>query len=418
MGLKNIFKKKSGEKTVVKNTFMQYVLYIAQMVFPLITIPYITRVLSVDSYGIYTYSGTCMTYITLIINYGFILSSTRDIVNANGDKEQISRVHSSVIMAKCLLTLVSGAVLVGMLLFIELLHGYELFLILMFIGTVLNAFLPDYLFRGIEKMEVITYRFLICKTLTTLLTFVLIQSSEDYMMLPVLNIVSGGVALILSVIWERREGYKIRIVKVRDGAQALKDGFVHFLSQSASTAFNAMNTFIIGLFFVAADVAFWGAAIQLISVAQGLYGPISTSLYPHMIKTKSLALIRKVFLIFMPCVLVAVAGCFFLSEFIIGIFYGDQYLPAVGIFEILLLVLVFSFPSVMLGWPTLGAISKPKQITFTSIASAVFQVVVLIILGVSGNFTMVNVCIVRVLTEVMLLGGRAFFCFKYRKEFN
>ena len=413
-----IYRRNSGGGVVVKNTFMQYVLYIAQMLFPFITLPYLTRVLNVADYGIYTYSGTCMTYITLIINYGFILSATRDIVNANGDKAAISRIHSRVIMAKSLLTLFSSVVLVGMLLWIEVLRGYELFLFLMFIGTVLNAFLPDYLFRGIEKMEVITYRFLICKTLTTALTFVLVRDQSDYMMLPVLNIISGAVALILSLFWERREGYGIRFVPVREGLSAIKSGFLHFVSQSASTAFNAMNTFIIGLFFGATEIAYWGAAVSLISAAQGLYGPISSSLYPHMIKTKKISLIKKVFLFFMPCIIAVAAACFFLSDFIIGLLYGEQYVNAIWIFEVLLLVLVLAFPAVMLGWPTLGAISKAKEITFTSLTSAGFQIVALLILGFTGNFTMLNVCIVRVSTEAMLLLSRCFFCIKYRKEFN
>lgn len=418
MFLKKLFNKRKGEKVVLKNTFMQYILYIAQMVFPLITLPYLTRVLSVDSYGIYTYSGTCMTYITLIVNYGFILSSTRDIVNTNGDKKAISYIHSQVFLAKMLLTIVSSVILVAMMLCIKILQGYELFLFLMFVGTVLNAFLPDYLFRGIEKMEVITYRFLICKTITTLLTFVLIKDQTDYMMLPVLNIVNGGIALILSVIWERREGYRIYLVRIIDALKTLKDGFVHFVSQSASTAFNAMNTFIIGLFLVASDIAYWGAAIQLISAAQGLYGPISTSLYPHMIRTKKLSLIKKVLMVLIPCVILAALVCFLLSDFIISTFYGDQYNSAVYIFEILLIVLILAFPAVMLGWPTLGAISKAKEITVTSIVSATFQVVALLLLGVTGNFSLIAVCIVRVCTEAVLLLGRIYFCFKYRKEFN
>lgn len=415
----SIGKKNTGdEKVVAKNTVMQYILYIAQMVFPLLTLPYVTRILDTESYGIYTYSGSCLTYISLIINYGFILSSTRDIVKANGNKAEISHIHSCVVMAKMILMLIAGGVFVGMLFCIEILREYQLFFFLMFVGVVLNAFLPDYLFRGIEKMEVITYVFLICKTTTTALTFVLVREQADYMMLPVLNIISGGVALVISEVFVRRAGFHTCFVRMKDGLLTIRNGVVYFVSQSASSAFNAVNTLILGLYFSGTEIAYWSAAMQLVSVAQGLYGPISTSLYPHMVKTKNISLVKKVMMIFMPCIIGAAIGCYFLSDVIIGMMYGEQYTPAVWIFELLLLVLVFSFPSVMLGWPVLGAISKAKEITNTTVISAIFQLCLLLILGITDNFTMINVCIVRISTEVVLLAGRFYFCYKFRKEFS
>ena len=411
-------KNNNNEQVVVRNTFMQYVLYIAQMVFPIVTLPYVTRVLDVESYGIYNYSGSCMTYITLIINYGFILSSTREIAKADGNKDEISRIHSGVIMAKLMLVLVSGIVSVVMMFSIPLLQEYRLFFFLMFLGAVLNAFLPDYLFRGIEKMEILTYVFLICKTTTTILTFFLIRDQSDYMMLPVLNIISGSVSLLVSFWFLHREGYRTYYLRIKDGWKTIREGFTHFLSQASSYAFNAVNTLILGFYFGSAEIAYWSAAIQLMGTVQGLYGPISTSLYPYMVKTKNLSLVKKVMMLFMPCIIIATIVCYFLSGFIIGTFYGEQYGPAIWMFELLLLVLIFSFPAVMLGWPVLGAISKAKEITVSTTVSAVFQICCLLVLGVTHNMTMLNVCIARILTEAVMLLVRCYYCYKFRKEFS
>ena len=72
---------------VVNNTAMLYIMSIAKLIFPLLTFPYLTRVLSEDAYGFVSYTKTCMNYMQLIIDFGFILSSVKDIVNANGDKK-------------------------------------------------------------------------------------------------------------------------------------------------------------------------------------------------------------------------------------------------------------------------------------------------------------------------------------------
>ena len=67
---------------VLKNTIMLYIMNIAKMVFPLLTLPYLTRVLSSDMYGLVSYVKNCMIYIQLLIDFGFIFSSVKDIVKA------------------------------------------------------------------------------------------------------------------------------------------------------------------------------------------------------------------------------------------------------------------------------------------------------------------------------------------------
>ena len=67
-------------KTATKNTFMLYLMNIAKMVFPLVTLPYLTRVLSVPVYGVVTYVKAVMQYMQLLLAFGFALSATRDIV--------------------------------------------------------------------------------------------------------------------------------------------------------------------------------------------------------------------------------------------------------------------------------------------------------------------------------------------------
>ena len=65
---------------------MLYIMSIAKLLFPLITLPYLTRILTEETYGFVSYVKSCMVYIQLIVDFGFILSSVKDIVKANGDE--------------------------------------------------------------------------------------------------------------------------------------------------------------------------------------------------------------------------------------------------------------------------------------------------------------------------------------------
>lgn len=75
------------EKKVIKNSVSLYIMTFVRMVFPLLTLPYLTRVLSYESYGMMNYVNAVMTYIRLIIDFGFLLSTTQKLP----DIEEIRR---------------------------------------------------------------------------------------------------------------------------------------------------------------------------------------------------------------------------------------------------------------------------------------------------------------------------------------
>lgn len=89
---------------VVQNTVMLYLMNFAKIALPLITLPYLTRVLSLNNYGTFTYVKTVMTYMQLIIDFGFLFSATKDIVEAGKDKKKIGSITGNVLIAKFILS--------------------------------------------------------------------------------------------------------------------------------------------------------------------------------------------------------------------------------------------------------------------------------------------------------------------------
>ena len=80
-------------------------------------------------------------------------------------------------------------------------------------------------------------------------------------------------------------------------------------------------------------------------------------------------------------------------------------------------VLFFSFPAMLLGWPTLGALDKVKETTKTTLAAAFVQIAGLAALGLTGNFEIMLVALMKSFTEMCLMGFRLRYCLKYRGEF-
>ena len=88
------------------------------------------------------------------------------------------------------------------------------------------------------------------------------------------------------------------------------------------------------------------------------------------------------------------------------------------IFRQLLPLLIISFPTMLFGWPCLGAINKQKQVTFSTITAAVVQIVILVLMVIFDKFTLLNVALARIISEICLCSIRVFFCVKHRGEFT
>ena len=118
---------------IIKNTSMLYLLNISKMIFPLITLPYLTRVLSVDCYGTVSYVKAVMQYMQLIVDFGFILSGTRDIVINKNDSKALSEETGDILAAKILLSGIAFIVLCGLIVFIPILRKKAIFTLLSFL---------------------------------------------------------------------------------------------------------------------------------------------------------------------------------------------------------------------------------------------------------------------------------------------
>ena len=85
---------------IIKNTTWLMIFYIAKMVFPFITLPYLTRILSTNTYGTVAYVKTVMTYMQIIVDFGFVLSATKDIVKVRNDKNIVLKEDAQFIHLK------------------------------------------------------------------------------------------------------------------------------------------------------------------------------------------------------------------------------------------------------------------------------------------------------------------------------
>lgn len=409
---------KKDDRNILKNSTMLFFMNVAKMVFPLLTLPYLTRVLTKDCYGTVVYVKSVMSYMQLIVDFGFLLSATKGIVNAAGDKEECGRIIGNVIFSKIMLFLAAFMVLIVLVCNLPILYAHPVYTVLSMIPVFLTIFLLDFLFRGLEKMEIITLRFVLMRGISTVLTFVVVHSDADLVKMPFLDI-AGTLAAVMLVWMELRKlDFHVHHSGIKDIWMELKSSAVYFVSSVASTSLSALNTLILGVALTTTEVAYWGVCTQAVAAVQAVYSPITDSLYPVMIKRRDLNMIKRMVRIVAPFLVVGCIAAYYLAEFGLTLIGGTGYSIAAPVFRRLIPVLFFSFFSLLLGWPSLGAIDKNLQTSKTTIYSVVFQIAGLIVLFLTDNFTLFSVAVLRSLTEIVLCSLRFSYVVKYRKEFN
>lgn len=403
---------------IFQNTTMLMIYNIAKLIFPFITLPYLTRVFTTDTYGTVAYVKTVMNYLQILIDFGFVLSATKEIVKIRNNKKKLETTIGDTLIARLIMGVIGFLVLIILCAILPILRENIVYTMLSYVAVFETIFLMDFLFRGLEVMHIITSRFILMKVMSTVLTFLLVKSDANIIFIPMLDILSTFIAIILVFFHIYKMDLKIKHSNIKNSLFSLKDSFIYFISNMASTSFNAFSTIIIGIYINKTEVAYWSICMQIIGSIQACYSPISDGIYPEMIKNKNYNLIKKTIVILLPLVFLGCGIVYFLAGPALAILGGKDYLAAVPIIRLLIPALFFGFLSVLYGWPSLGAIGKEKSVTASTLLSVFIHITLLAILLITDNFTLINIAIVRSLTEVVLFLFRYYYTRKYKCLFN
>ena len=401
----------------IKNTSSLYILNIVKLLFPLLTLPYLTRVLSLDAYGMVTYVKALIAYVQLVIDFGFMLSATKNIVNACANPSKIGRIVGDTLAEKIFLSIISILIYSILMWQIPIMRENILFSVLYLLATVTNIFIFDFLFRGIEKMHAVAIPYVVSKTIITVLTFIVVKDDSSILWIPILEGVGNLVAAVVSYGFLHHYGIKLSFSDLPVWVKDLKESSIYFLSNFATTIFGVFTTVISGFYLQSQEIAFWGIAMQLLSAAKSLYNPIANSLYPHMIRTKDIQSVKKINRIMLVLIIFGVLIVLFFSNQILSIIGGEKYTISADFLKYLLPAFVASFYSMIYGWPVLGAIDKVKETTMTTILASIIQILGLGIFILSDNFTLITLAICSSMSEVVLWISRYLIYFKNRSLF-
>lgn len=402
-------------KRFIENFFSLVILQGVTYILPLITFPYLVRVLGIEKYGLIVYALAITQYFIVLTTYGFNLYAPREIALNNKDSQKINEIFSSVYIIKLFFTLFGFAILYTIIkLFPTLESNQEVYLYSY--GIVIGqALMPVWFFQGIERMKLITLIDLISKSIYTIAIFIFIKSEADFFKVPIFNSI-GLIVAGLSGIFIAKKYFSanFHFPKFKTILFHLKSSSNFFLSRISVSFYTVSNTFVLGTFGSMELVGIYGIAEKLFNALQGIYHPLVNALYPFITKERDTKLFKKVFFIAITLNIIGLFFVFLYSNDIFRILFKDVNPFALQTFNVLLIACLIIVPSSLLGYPFLAALGHPKYTNFSVFISSITHIIILTLLVISDNISLQFIPYAIIITESIVLSIRIYGVKKYK----
>ena len=262
-------------KKLLNNFIALFTLQGLNYILPLITLPYLVRVLGVENFGLINFIGATIGYFTIFIGFGFSLSATRQVAMSNKDIYKISNVFSSVIVCQILLSLVSLIFLTLVIIIFEKFRDYWYVYFLFMSVPIANIFFPVWFFQGMEKMKFITFLNTFSKLTFTVAIFIFIKNKNDFYLVPFFTFFGTFLASIVALLIIFYK-FKIRfyIPNKNSLIYQFNESKYIFLSTIMGSSYTISITFILGLLTNNTVVGYFSGADRIIKALQGVFQPV------------------------------------------------------------------------------------------------------------------------------------------------
>ncbi|MDR7550781.1 MAG: flippase [Armatimonadota bacterium] len=335
----------SGEwKSLAQNAIALYAVLITTYLLPLITIPYLARVLGPAPWGLVAMAQALSAYLMIVVEYGFHLSATRAVARERENRDRLADLFANVLSAKGVLALVLLPVPLLVRGLVPALGGEPQLLWAAYVAAVALALTPSWFFQGLELMRLVGVLDIVARAIATFGIFAFVRGPGDAALVLWLQAIGGLVAGAIGF------GLAARVVRLRrprwtDAVHGFRLGRSLFVFRLAVSMYTAGNALILGMFVPARLVGYYAGAERVTRAFQGVLGPISQVLYPRMsylVKESPEGAARLLrssqrmtgtvgFLLY----LLAAIG----APMWVGVLLGDQYGPSIPVLRILALVI-------------------------------------------------------------------------------
>lgn len=362
---------------VRKNFAYNLVLTFFNFLFPLITYPYVTRVLGAENIGICNFVDNLINYALILSTLGISVYGVREIARQGNDREKCAEVFSSLFSINCILSAAVIVILCVLTFCVPFFFPYKSYLLVGVGKIIFNLFLIEWFFQGIQEFKFITLRSVGVRFLYVVAVLLLVRDKSDTLMYFALMCATTAVGGVLDWI------YAGKFVRFSFSSIRLGVYFIPVLVFGVYSVLTAMytsfNTVYLGLVSNDTQVGYFGVATKLHTVLMAVFTAFTTVMVPrvsYLLKQGEMSHLQnitdRIFSALCAVAIPLVIYCLFFAEDIVFLIAGDGYQGAVPAFRIIVfLLLVIAVEQIVISQFLLSSDSNKGVIIVCSVGAVV-----------------------------------------------
>jgi len=339
--------------SIKRNIFFSVSLNILNVLFPIVTAPYISRVLGVENIGVIRFASTYVGYFSLFAALGIGYYGVRELSKYKDNQEKCSQIFSSLFTIIICSTIVVSLLFLLSVNILSKFKEHRLIFSVLGISLYLVPITMDWYFQAKEKFQMITIRSFVVKVLALASLFIFVRQRSDvipYILISTLSIVGTQ---IWNLCYAIKDGLRIKLHHVEIRGH-IKPMFVFLLSSIAVSIFVMLDTVMLGFLSSYEQVGYFTSPNVILMALMGCFGAINTALLPRLsynnAQNDNIAnaeILQKTFdlnaLLIVP---MAVGLCLIASRFV-PLFFGQEFAGSIVPMQILsfkvIVVMINSF---------------------------------------------------------------------------
>lgn len=397
--------------TLNKNILYLAVVQGSSYILPLITFPYLVRVLGPELFGVLGFCQASMQYLVLLTDYGFNWTATQQVAKNKNDIVKLTRIFWSVFFAKVFLASLAFIFLAACCFLIE--KYKELWVVLLSFSPLVlgNVIYPVWFFQGMEKMKWITICTITARCLVIPLTFIFVKNGQDVWVAALIQGAVNALAGLMGLCLIRKKRWvDTIIVDYNDIKQCLKDGWHVFISTSAISLYTTSTTVILGFVSGPIAVGYFNVANTIRNAAQGLLNPITQAIYPRINAMydsdypQAILLIKKTLRYVGALALLGSIFLYMLAPTIINIAVGYDYEQAISILRWMSFLPFIIVLSNIFGVQTMLVHNYKKEFSRILVISGVTNLIIIypLIRLFSGDGAAISLLITELMVSTLM----------------
>ncbi|MBO7425576.1 MAG: oligosaccharide flippase family protein [Clostridiales bacterium] len=367
--------------SIKKNFVLNAILTISNILFPIISYPYVARILGPSGTGEVDFAASIISYFSLFAQLGIPTYGIRACAKVRDNKLELSRTVWELMSINIVMSLIAYMVFIPVLFFVPQISSEKPLFIIVSITLFLNALGIEHLYRGLEQYSYITIRSIVFKFIAFIAMFLLIKQKEDYVIYGAITIFAGSASNILNFIHARKIiGFK-NIGKL-NWKRHMSPIVLFFAMNCATTIYLNLDTSMLGFIASKKDVGYYGAAVKVKKIMVSLVTSLGVVLLPRasyyveqgrMDEFRNIThkALKFVFVISAP--LMVFFMCF--AKESVLFLSGISYSAAVPAMVVIMPTLLFIGITNILGIQVLVPLGKEKYVLYSEIAGAIIDLI-------------------------------------------